>query len=771
MAKKGKKTESLADAESVKMARKQRWNPLRQLSPTTLTRALDAFEYGDLREFALLAEVVSERDDTLKSVKPKREKAISRRDWNVMKREKSAAADKHADVLDDFWNNVRAENAYDRNERGGMSRLIKQMMTSVSFKYACHHIVWKPEPGKLRAVFEFVPLWFFENRTGKLRFVKDGVGVEGEEMDSREWMVTTGDGLMIACLIGYLAKRHCIQDWLAFSEKFSMPGTLGRTSAAKGSDAGNAMRQAVESFGQDWAAVIYGDDGNSKIELVQPNGNPSAMPMPALIERVDRKMAALYRGADLSTMSSKDGEGTGASLQSEETDILEADDCEVISETLRDVEREVIAWHFGKGVEPLAFIQIQPPVREDKKFVLEAGKALVEAGVRVSKKDYLDRLGFAEADADEEAIGEKSNSQNSSFKKEGEANAYDPTQPRAPKGSGDGGKWTAGGATTSEPNTPSVEFYREYISASDIPNPSSHEDASALIEDALDEMGVDYEIDKSGISESRYIIVPINPDDPNDEPIKIRLSSHPLPGGYAQPDINVSNWLESHTPGRDKLPGSSWTEAVKLVADKKQTEIPAGVRKIIDAGAARKSEAIGRVESYRREIDAKFAATEAAWKSGAEKMPHLKVKMGVLEEKLKTVSGKERKDVKYQIWKIRKQWEKAAETNSTTLNKRAPTVKSGGFPLSGVDRQSVGAGKTNHQEREDSSENFDYLRTALAADLQPLGDALYAASQAGDIAAVKAALRKISKDMPEFMGSEALADLIGTQMMQAISEV
>ena len=401
------KQEILASAEAVQQSRRQRWNPLRTLTPTTLTRALDAFEYGDLREFALLAEVVAERDDTLKSVKPKREKSVSRRDWNILKREKSYAADQHKEILEDFWNNVRAVNAYDRNERGGMSRLIKQMMTSVSFRYAVHHIVWRPQNGKLRATFEFVPLWFFENRTGTLRFLKDGVGVDGEEMKPGEWMVTTGDGLMIACLIGYVAKRYSIQDWLAFSEKFSMPGTLGRTSAAKGSAAGNAMKTAVESFGQDWAAVIYGDDGNSKIELVQPNGNPTAMPMPALIERVDRKMAALYRGADLSSMSSKDGEGTGASLQSEETDILEGDDCEVISEALREIEREVITWHFGKDVEPLAYIEIQPPVREDKKFLLDAGKQLSEMGLRIGKNEFAERIGFSEADVDETALGEK----------------------------------------------------------------------------------------------------------------------------------------------------------------------------------------------------------------------------------------------------------------------------------------------------------------------------------------------------------------------------
>lgn len=403
-----KTSEPIAAAEAVKQARRVRWNPLRNLTPDTLTRALDAFEYGDLREFALLAEVIADRDDTIKSVKPKREKATSGRDWKVLKRDKSPEAEKHQEILKDFWDNAKAVNAYDRNERGGIGRLIKQMMTSVSFRYAAHHIVWDPKPGKLRATFEFVPLWFFENREGKLRFLKDGTGITGEELNPAEWMVTCGDGLMIACAIDYIGKRYCMQDWLAFSEKFSMPGILGATSAAKGTPEGLAMKSAVESFSQDWSAVMYGvaDPAKAPIHLIQPNGNPSAMPMPAYIERADRKIATLYMGADLGTMSSNDGQGTGASLQSDELDNLITDDCMTISETLREVEREVIRWHFGEDVEPLAFIEIQPPVQVDKKFILEAIKILTDMGVRLPVVEILESLGFSEADAADPALSD-----------------------------------------------------------------------------------------------------------------------------------------------------------------------------------------------------------------------------------------------------------------------------------------------------------------------------------------------------------------------------
>ncbi len=64
------------------------------------------------------------------------------------------------------------------------------------------------------------------------------------------------------------------------------------------------------------------------------------------------------------------------------------------------------------------------------------------------------------------------------------------------------------------------------------------------------------------------------------------------------------------------------------------------------------------------------------------------------------------------------------------------------------------------------------LRKALTQDMQPLGDALYAAYQSKDAAAMQAALKKISKNLPELAGDAAAlggelakqltADFLGT---------
>lgn len=398
----------VATAEAVRQFRRRRWNPLRHVSPQMLARVLESFECGDLREFCILAETVAERDETIKCVKSKREKSVAARPWEILLTKESTEAHKHAVKLREFWERARAVNAFDRNERGGVGRLIKQMMSATSFRYSVHHLVWKSVGGQLSATFEFVPLCFFKNDTGRLRFMRHDSGDGDEELKEGEWMTTTGDGLMIAGLAAYIAKRYGMQDWLAFSEKFSMPGIVGTTSAAKGSPEGIAMKAAVEAFGQDWSAVMYGVQDPSKLplHLIQPNGSPSEMPMPELVERIDRRLAMLWRGGDLSSMSSNSGAGTGASLQAEAAWILAVDDCQMISEACREVERTVIAWHFGEGTEPLAQFHLMPPNESDKRDQLSLIQGLTKAGARIGRADAAKRLGLRLARDTERAFGD-----------------------------------------------------------------------------------------------------------------------------------------------------------------------------------------------------------------------------------------------------------------------------------------------------------------------------------------------------------------------------
>jgi phage gp29-like protein len=72
-------------------------------------------------------------------------------------------------------------------------------------------------------------------------------------------------------------------------------------------------------------------------------------------------------------------------------------------------------------------------------------------------------------------------------------------------------------------------------------------------------------------------------------------------------------------------------------------------------------------------------------------------------------------------------------------------------------------------QKDEVPRELQAAREALAEDLRPLCDALFSASQAGDLPAIQAALKKISKEAPDFIKSDALADVLGEEMAAALT--
>lgn len=393
------KTEPTLSAEGVRLSILQRFNPIRGLTPQSLSLQLDNFNLGYLAYCALTWDAIERRDDVLKGVASKRKKDVARLEREVLTIEESPEAAAHAEALTDFYDHLECVNALDESERGGFPLLVRQMMDAVGKKYAVHEVVWKPgdEGQPLTAELRFTPLWFFENRTGRLQFITTLGQATGEPLEPGGWMITTGDGLMEPCSVAYMYKHLPLRDWLAYSDKFGTPGILGRTNAAQGSDAGLAMRSAVSSFGQNWSGVLYGDDGQieNPISLITPE-TATTLPFPGLIERMDRTMAALWRGADLSTMSGSQESNVGASVQGDESDILLADDAAMISETLHYyLDRWVIWQRFGTD-RPLARVKLSVPDREDTELDLKVDDWLLKAGAPLGTRERMEHYGRAQ---------------------------------------------------------------------------------------------------------------------------------------------------------------------------------------------------------------------------------------------------------------------------------------------------------------------------------------------------------------------------------------
>lgn len=389
---------SVITPSRVAQERRSRGNPLGNLTPALLTSQLDQFNLGHLGPAARTWDAIERRDDKIAALKPKRLGALARNGWEVLPLDDTPAAAAHAEALTWTFNHLTAINAVDENERGGLALALRQMGDAIGKRYSIHETLFTPtrtaQGWQLAAELRHAPLWFFENTTGRLRFLESEGALAGVEMAEGEWMASVrAPGLMEACSVLYACKRLPLGDWLNFSELCGIPAVVGFTTSAEDSDAGRAMRDAVAAFGAPMSFVIYGATEN-KIEFLRSEGGTGALPFPPLIERCDRAMSTLWRGADLSTMSAGSGAGDGASLQGDESALLEADDTEWAGEILQaNIARRVIAWKFGPEVEPLAYIKIKCRQTRDTRLDLDVTTRLVEWGVPVARDATAERFG------------------------------------------------------------------------------------------------------------------------------------------------------------------------------------------------------------------------------------------------------------------------------------------------------------------------------------------------------------------------------------------
>jgi phage gp29-like protein len=373
--------------------RQTRFNPLRSLTPERLATALDSHAAGWLREAALIFETIEQREAIVRSVMTKRRAAVARRDWQVIVPDaENPNAEAHKATLEYFYNNLTVTDATDLNVRTGMSGLLRQMMDAIIQRYAVHEIVWKPGAEGLTAELRRVPIYFFENRTGKLRFTGPENRVDGTELEEDGWMVTVADGLGEALSICWMFKRLGIQDLLAFSEKFSVPGVLGRTTAKKDSPEGLAMRDSVLDYASEWVGCIYGDDGSiqNPVQIIQSPSGASLPPM-TIAEYFDRMIATLVRGGDLSTISRNNGNGSNP--QQDDADALLEDDCAMVSETLQtQLDRLVIRMVHGDET-PAAYVVVNPPSNQDLTRDLAVDEGLARLGIKQDLADLAERYG------------------------------------------------------------------------------------------------------------------------------------------------------------------------------------------------------------------------------------------------------------------------------------------------------------------------------------------------------------------------------------------
>lgn len=322
-----------------------RYNPLQNLTPQKITSAMDSFNCGYLSEAARIYDAIRRRDGVVQACVQKRKRATSRLEWTIVEMGGDESASKeHAAFLEDFYNNIKVTSAADANKRGSMSMLIDNILSALENKYAVSEIIWDTSRApNLSAEVRHVPLWFFENTQGYLRFKRNSTDTEGVELEPNGWMVSVSDSpLMEATAVCYIIKRFAQGDWAVCSQRFGMPTPVYNANADRGTPEFESAVESIAGLMNGYGMVCARGE---VFDLKLPNG--TSEPFKTLSEAMDRYIALIWRGSDLSTLSANNA--AGASLQAEESEILEDADCALVEETLAHyLTLPALEWKFGK---------------------------------------------------------------------------------------------------------------------------------------------------------------------------------------------------------------------------------------------------------------------------------------------------------------------------------------------------------------------------------------------------------------------------------------
>lgn len=377
-----------------------RYNPLRQLTPQKITAAMDAFERGHLSAAAKIYDAIRRRDATVQACVQKRKRATSRLGWTIVEQGSDAQASAaHAEFLEDFFNGITVTSAADANKRGSVSMLVENILSALENKYAVSEIIWRPESApRLSAEIRHVPLWYFENTQGYLRFKRSSFDTDGVELEKDGWLVAVADSaLMEATAICYIIKRFALGDWAAGSQRFGMPTPVYNSTAQRGTP---EYQSALETL----AGIMNGcgivTAAGETFDLKLPNG--ASEPFKTLTEAMDRYIAVIWRGSDLSTLSADNA--AGASLQGDESEILEDADCALVEETIEQyLTIPALRWRFG-NVPPAAYFQLTRKNRKDKINQIAVYRGAAELGCAVSKRDVYEALELREPEDGEPTV-------------------------------------------------------------------------------------------------------------------------------------------------------------------------------------------------------------------------------------------------------------------------------------------------------------------------------------------------------------------------------
>lgn len=369
---------------------------IRGLTPDDLSYQLEAFDRGMLRGVVPMWRKMCERDGHLLSVTEKRLGRTAALEWKVIPQDDSPEADKQAEFLKAFIESIPE-----------FADRIEHLFEAIKYSIAGCEIEWLPTggpDGKLGC-----RLWpqnhedwdlTARGRRGKPRIY---VNSQSTELPPDKFVIHhLKISMMVASSILYVMKMLTAGQWLAFGEKFGMPGIFGNAPASASADDVAKFYNMLCDWAQEFVAVAR----EGYTVTTQPAGGANGtLTYPQLVEWADKENSKIWTGHTV-TSEGESGSGTlaGNSAQDQLDDLVMADGARLARSIEKCLCEPAIRFQFGQPLlVNFVLVTEKPMTPDDKKLEAETDAKLVnEVGLPLPLRDLYEKYGWRKPEAGEE---------------------------------------------------------------------------------------------------------------------------------------------------------------------------------------------------------------------------------------------------------------------------------------------------------------------------------------------------------------------------------
>lgn len=378
------------------------WNPLRGLTLNRVLALLDSAETGYLADLTWLYRFVERREPITTTLADRRDAALSKCRWAVVREEEvvkrlngdPVLADEQAAHLNDVFGKIDNLNEAWRWMGSASFRGFAHLEKHYGFTGAVEHL----QP---------VPQWFFGLMFPRHVYCYNADAqnsTRGEPIEEAHWIIREVERpIDELAAIYYVGRNMSWKDWQLYVSRHGVPNIFLEVSkeAAATDEAYGRLASTLRQFVSAGKGVI---PPGVKANLFGAGQGAEKTPFPGFMDYIDRMLVLRGTGGKLTMLSDATGIGQGATGAHEAVfDEIASAEAQAIAEIIhRSIGEPALTAAFP-GQPQLVRFSIARPVSTSLKETAEGLLALKKAGWSVSRAKAVEMLGF-EVEADASAV-------------------------------------------------------------------------------------------------------------------------------------------------------------------------------------------------------------------------------------------------------------------------------------------------------------------------------------------------------------------------------